>query len=181
MPTRNRYVLHVEEVFLSPNPQFVFTQEINHLVFFPKAGNMFNIVAKKDVVISSFKVHTLLKSITDATIYTKTGRWQNYDKDLSAWTKLGTVSIECKGYGQPTIIPDSSMPAVSISQGGTQAFYITLDTPELLYFYSDSNASGSVFREDAAIKVETGVGKGGLFDATYPSRQLNGAVLYYAV
>ena len=144
-----------------------------------KAGNMFNIIAKKNVEIQSFKIHTLLKSISTATLYTKTGRWQSHDKDPSAWTKLGTVSIECKGYGQPTIISDSSMPSVSVSQGDTQAFYITLDTPELLYFYSDSNSSGSVFREDAAIKVETGVGKGGLFGATYPSRQLNGAVVYY--
>ena len=142
-----------------------------------QAGNMFDVIAKQDIAISSFKIHTLLKSTIPVTIYTRLGSWENYDKKPAAWEKIGTVNVDCKGYGQSTIV--SGFRHFQIASGSTRAFYLTLDDPELLYFHSSQYPSGTTYAEDAAMKIKTGVGKGVDFGTTYLSRQLNGALVYY--
>ncbi|KAL7539054.1 hypothetical protein ACHAXR_009628 [Thalassiosira sp. AJA248-18] len=144
-----------------------------------QAGNMFDVFAKQDVTISSFKIHTLLKSAAvPMTIYTRLGSWENYDKEPSAWEKIVTINVDCQGYGNPTIVSGINM-HIPIESGSTRAFYLTFDEePELLYYYSEEYPSGSVYAEDSALKIMTGVGKGINFGTTYLSRQLNGAVMY---
>jgi len=142
-----------------------------------QAGNMFDVFAKQGVAIVSFKIHTLLKRTVSATIYTRLGSWKGYDKNLLAWEKIATVDVDCKGHGAATTV--EGMEPITLGSGDTRAFYLTLDAPELLYYYSTELPSGAVAAEDPAVKVMTGVGKAGHFGATYLSRQLNGAVLYH--
>merc|ERR1712085_147936 len=52
-----------------------------------QAGNMFDVFAKQDVAIVSFKIHTLLRRSVSATIYTRLGTWEDYDKNPLAWEK----------------------------------------------------------------------------------------------
>ena len=85
--------------------------------------------------------------------------------------------MDCKGHGAATTV--EGMEPIPLGSGDTRAFYLTLDAPELLYYYSTELPSGAVAAEDPAVKVMTGVGKAGHFGATYLSRQLNGAVLYH--
>merc|ERR1719296_112371 len=120
---------------------------------------MFDVHAKHDVTVSSFKIHTLFKVAVPMTIYTKLGSWENYDKDPSAWDKLGTVSVDCKGYGTPTTISNAG--SIHIESSSTRAFYLTFDQPELLYYQSGEYPSGGIYAEDSAIQIKTGVGKGG--------------------
>ena len=64
-----------------------------------------------------------------------------------------------------------------------KAFYLTFDTPDMLYHYSSEYNTGSVFAQDASINIMAGAGKSGHFGfgATYTTRQLNGVLAYYVV
>jgi len=146
-----------------------------------QAGNMFDVFAKKTVDISSFKIHTLLTDTLPISIYTRDGSWENYDKDPSQWQLVATINAECKGYGEPTIVSSPLLTPTRITKGSTKAFYLTFEVPEMLYHYSTEHVTGTVFSEDSSLQILTGVGKAGLFGATYPTRQMNGALVYYVV
>ncbi len=146
-----------------------------------QAGNMFDVFAKKTVDISSFKIHTMLTDRVPISIYTRDGSWENYDKDPTQWQLLATLDVECKGYGEPTIVSSPLLTPTRITKGSTKAFYLTFEVPEMLYHYSTEHVTGTVFSEDSSLQIFTGVGKAGLFGATYPTRQVNGGLVYYVV
>ncbi|KAL7546088.1 hypothetical protein ACHAWF_009425 [Thalassiosira exigua] len=183
-PTKRPTSIPTKEPTKQPTPAIpLYTElEATYSANKKQAGNMFDLHCKSSssVVITSFKIHTLLTTSAPVTVYTREeGSYEGYDQNPSAWQRLGTVTANCKGYGNPTDV--SGFQHVTIDAGTTIAFYITLESesPELLYYNSDDQPSGKAYSEDASLRIRTGVGKKGLFGETYLDRQLNGAVVYY--
>ena len=93
-------------------------------------GNMFDIVAKQNIIISTFKIHSKIGSYT-VEVWTKSGTYVD-NIDLNGWTQVLSNIITGAGEGLVTLLPLFSSP-VAISIGSKQAFYVTLNSGNIRY------------------------------------------------
>eukprot|EP00591_Stephanopyxis_turris_P017156 CAMPEP_0195539364 /NCGR_PEP_ID=MMETSP0794_2-20130614/50012_1 /TAXON_ID=515487 /ORGANISM="Stephanopyxis turris, Strain CCMP 815" /LENGTH=977 /DNA_ID=CAMNT_0040673389 /DNA_START=295 /DNA_END=3228 /DNA_ORIENTATION=- len=142
-------------------------------------GSMFDLVTKSnEIVVRSIEFHTdIIDERTLVEVYTRSGSFQGFERDPSAWRKIASETLLGQGPLLGTLI-SSGFDPVTIKAGRTQAFYVTLPTHNLRY----TNAllsTGSVFSADSNIKCLVGVGVGGYpFGETYQDRIFNGNIHY---
>jgi hypothetical protein len=143
-----------------------------------QAGNMFDLVAKSDIIVTSFDIHTNTKSSFNAEVYAKksTGTYWGDRQNAAAWNLIGSGSVSGQGYGARTQLPPNMISSVSISRGNMQAFYITLTTANIRY--TNGSAQGTVYKEDTNLQVLNGSGKSYKFGGTFTVRVWNGVVYY---
>ena len=143
-----------------------------------QSGNTLDCVAINDVEILGIShSHTNTLDMVDVEVYTKSGTYRGFERDESSWTLIGTVSVKGSGKGQRTLLPEDLFDTpVTVNAGETQAFYITLTTAQMRY--SDGDALGAVYAEDANLKILQGAGVVYPFRATYQPRVWNGGLIY---
>ncbi|WP_165805936.1 HYR domain-containing protein [Marixanthomonas spongiae] len=140
-------------------------------------GNMFDIVAINEVVINSFDVNLDTGTTDDIEVYYKSGTWEGFEEDPSAWTLIGSANVTSAGDGLPT--PLNLDLGQTIAAGDTGAFYITTTSGGMNY--TNGTANGTVFVEDDNIQFLEGSGKSYPFgSSTFDARVFNGNIYYEA-
>ena len=137
-----------------------------------QAGNMIEILASKNIVVTSFDIHTFSTGSVHAYVYVKEGSYVGFESDPDAWTKIADTVIVGLGSPNPTRIPAKDVTPLATSAGETYSFYITLDEPSIRY------TNGQVMVEDSSIKIVRSNGNKYPFGVSYPDRIWNGIVNY---
>jgi hypothetical protein len=135
------------------------------------AGNMFDIVAKTDLTITSLDCH--LATSEDIVIYYREGSYQSYQNNPIGWTLIDTFSVIGQGMGVPTpiLLPEG----IYIPAGTRYAFYISIIGTGTLR-YTDGTGVGNPAAETAWLRIEEGVGKAYPFGTSFSPRIWNGNI-----
>lgn len=120
-------------------------------------GAMFDISASSEnaIIIHSFDIHTSATDMSTVVVWTRSGTYTANTMDSIGWTLVCNVEIQANGKGVPTPIPKSKFTPVMIEQGGTQAFYVTLTKPDMIYEIEDVSVIGDVSsaNEDMSFRI----------------------------
>lgn len=109
-----------------------------------QAGNMFDVVALKDVVIHEMDLHVVENPASKVSVYTREGTYEGHEQNDKVWTQRASVIVEGRGVHMATPLPAGALDLVEIQAGTTCAFYVTLDVPEMRYS-SGSGTAGNLF------------------------------------
>jgi len=144
------------------------------------AGNMFDILARDDVEISTIAFHTFVAGDVNIKVYTREGSYLGHDKDLKGWTLVADAVVKGHGLGHPTYIPREDFAPVLVRGKHRQAFYITSDGP--LLRAADGTSQGTVYKYNSDVIIYEGVGKRyPIEDATIETRVWNGILEYRVI
>ena len=143
-----------------------------------ESGNMFDVVAKTNIVITGFDMNLFETAGTSVTIevYGKPGTWVGSETTVGDWTLLATAMTTSAGTGNPTSI--QNVINQSILSGDTYSFYVTTNNPTSYLRYTNGTAIGNVFIENTEVQILEGAGKGYPFGATFQPRIWNGTLYY---
>jgi len=150
-------------------------------------GAMFDIECKSetgDLVISSMDFHTDLVGVDiNVKIFTISGSYVGYGYQSEAWNIVADTTVKGEGYYKRTVVPSESFEDVVILNGNVQAFYVTIDKPNLRY--SNAKNVGDVWvqsEEENEIVIKVGAGLGGglaSFSSLFEPRVMNGVIHYH--
>lgn len=142
-----------------------------------QSGNMFEIVAINDVTICDFDIHLGTTNPNTIEVYalTATGTFAGNESNPAAWTLLATANVVGAGIGNPT--PLNLNLGYGIPAGTTQAFYVTCTTSTDID-YTNGNAQGNVWAQDANIQFLEGTGNAYPFGTFFTPRVFNGIIYY---
>ncbi|MCC7429894.1 immune inhibitor A [bacterium] len=147
------------------------------------AGAMFDLVALTDITITSFDGH-FDPGTYNVEIWKKTalGTYQGSLTNQADWTLVGSTtglisSSLAADDGTPTPIP---IPInVSVTNGTTQAFYVTVapGSPSASLNYTNGTTVGTVYAQNSDLQFIQGHG-GSYFSLSFSPRVWNGTVHY---
>jgi Metallo-peptidase family M12 len=137
-----------------------------------QAGNMVEIVASQNIVVTALDIHTYSTQSVHVFVYMKKGTYVGFEQNSDAWTAIADTWVEGKGSPNPTKIPAKDVIPVPITAGETYSFYITLTESSIRY------TNGAIAARDGAITFVRSSGNKYPFGASYPNRIWNG-ILYY--
>ena len=144
-----------------------------------QAGVMFDIVANKNIAIMSMELNLQTTEAVIVEVWTRGGSHAGKESRRLEWKRIGRRPVKGKGKGNRTALSSKHFPPVKVSQGNTQAFYVTLtDSITMRYTYGDR--TGAVYVENGDMKVLVGTGKKYPFGNSYSARVWNG-ILHYVV
>ena len=144
-----------------------------------QAGNMFDLLAFEDIIVTGFDIHCSTTSQITVEVYTKAESYVKYENDCSAWTLIGRVTTVGRGQGQPTPLPAGSFDPVPIGQFRVRAFYITIRTLAGRGMrYTRGTGRGTLVAADDSLAVLEGVGSSYACGRTFNNRIWNGVVHY---
>jgi len=137
-----------------------------------QSGVMFNVSANRTIVVDSFEV-----SIDAGThlveVYYKVGSYAGYETDAAAWTLLGKTTVSSAQANGGSGLFVNVGKSVVIPSGSMYSFYIQLPNALAINY---TNGAGSF--NNSEISIQTGVGVGANFGATFSPRSFNGGVYY---
>jgi hypothetical protein len=144
------------------------------------AGTMFDIKAREDISINSVAFNTFRYDNVSVLLYTREGNYADNDMDAFGWTLLANVTVQGRGLGNPTYIPEGSFAPILVRRKRMQAFYITSDGPYLRLAIGTTEGNITAYNSD--IIVYEGVGKRyPLGKLSFSPRAWNGAFRYGVV
>ncbi len=139
-------------------------------------GNMIDVTATNDLVISSFDVSPM--GNTTIEVYFKEGTFTGFENNPEAWTFLGSAPVVYTGSFVNAVVGDLHIPA-----GKTYGLYITSNSTSIALNYSNSVEGATYWNNDMEIKIGVGLeypftaGTG----AVYNPRAWNGRINYKLV
>lgn len=142
-------------------------------------GNMFMVIAKKDIVITHFDAHP--EGDTKYAIYHKTGTFSGFERDSSKWKNLGRhFNVKSNGNGTPTNIPIYFK--INVKKGDTASFYVT-STTSVVQNYTNGSTFGKIFSQNSDLQFHEGVGldwpfTGSSTGSIFSPRVWNGEIHY---
>jgi len=111
-------------------------------------GYVFNVRTKAEVgavLVKGMDFYTDKFGSVNYELWTRPGTFIGYRGRYAGWELIATGSIKGKGAGELTSIPEEDFTEVSINGGGsnqgTRAFYITLNSKDLVYQAPDQGGS----------------------------------------
>ena len=143
-----------------------------------KPGIMFNVGAYKDITITTFAVEALSFGPTSADfeVYYKTGTYQTFETNPSAWALIETVN-------NVTLNP-SGLTELGLSlnrqifAGQSAAFYISSATPSVNLLQSQNSVGFDTIYDNFYLNISTGAGLDHTFSNFTTNRGFNG-IMYY--
>jgi hypothetical protein len=112
---------------------------------------LFNMRTKPDsgvILITAFDFYTHSTTDVEVSLYSRVGSFKDYKGSTDGWDVIAQGKVTGRGIGRYTSIPEEMFTPVDIPGGGeTRAFYLTLNTIDLVYKTGEGTAS------DAAIQV----------------------------
>ncbi|MEO6169040.1 MAG: GEVED domain-containing protein [Chitinophagales bacterium] len=142
-------------------------------------GNMFDVTALNNLVVTGFDGHVDNLTTADIEIYYKAGTHVGFENDASAWTLAASATgVVGAGFGTATAYPVTL--SVNISAGATYAFYITTSNYTLVQ-YSNGTGTGNIYTADENIQIKEGKGIEYPFSTYFEPRVWNGTLHYSAV
>lgn len=144
-------------------------------------GYVFNIRTKPDspvVMISGFDFYTESTDEVNFELWSRLGTFKDYKGTYDGWDLIAAGTTRGRGIGRYTAIPEELYTPVSIPGGGeSRAFYLTLDTINLVYKYGiTGDLPDSKYHHDSP-DIEIWEGEGVLF---YPFPDPSEAYFYRA-
>lgn len=140
-------------------------------------GNMFNIRTLTDISVLYLDIQTSQFTNVTYSAFTKSGSYIGHEHSSDDWVLLvnGTASGDDGRHG---ILTNRLNPSLFIPANSTQAFYITLNKPEMMA--SLGSEIGSKVVADSNIEIQEGIGVMGYsFGETIQAPQIfNGAIHY---
>lgn len=140
------------------------------------AGNMFDVTTFGNALnVTSLEINSYLGSLSSPKtldVYIKSGSFVGFETNAAAWTKVSsTILNSVSPVGTPTFVDITDF---ILSANSLTGFYITFadGNPGIEY------TNGSNTYSNADLKIQTGVGKGGVFGATFSPRTWNGTINY---
>mmetsp|Transcript_14335 Transcript_14335/g.31447 ORF Transcript_14335/g.31447 Transcript_14335/m.31447 type:complete len:963 (-) Transcript_14335:75-2963(-) len=120
-------------------------------------GYVFNVRTKAEVgavLVKGMDFYTDKFGSVNYELWTRPGTFIGYRGRYAGWELIATGSIKGKGAGELTSIPEEDFTEVSINGGGsdqgTRAFYITLNSKDLVY---EVASQGGSFASKADVNV----------------------------
>lgn len=142
------------------------------------AGVMYDIVAKRDILIKGLGFNTYRKDSIDVQVWTRRGSYKGNDKQVEKWNSLINTTVVGAGLDQPTMIPSDSFRRIKLKRGQRQAFYITTPAGPNLRATKATLDGDEVDSNDHLI-FYTGLGKRvGFEGAATKNRIANGVIIY---
>ena len=111
-------------------------------------GNMFDVIGTSDIIFRRFSnLQTSSTSTYQYKVYTKNGSYKGFENDPASWTLMQDQVITGAGPASYTTTTTTSY-SVPIMSETTQAFYVVLDKPELMYINGANKgmSEGAVFK-----------------------------------
>ncbi len=142
------------------------------------AGNMFDVVANKDVKIVGLEVHVASKLELSLEIFVKSGSYIGHENRRDSWSRVANVTLVGRGTGQSTIVPVNAFAPVLVGRNSSVALYVTVKGREMRYSRGEDF---SIAASNDDLTVSKGVGKDYPFGASYLDRVWNGALRYSIV
>jgi len=140
------------------------------------AGNMFSIVAKKDIVIRGFHIHMMPLQSTPLLVWKKDGSYKGFEHDKESWKLLMNLNVTGSGIGYPTKIIPSSFEPFTVYTAELVSLYITLDRIGLRYTLGSSEGGPTSTNKDMTILEGNGIEYP--FGNIYSPRIWNGVIVY---
>jgi hypothetical protein len=118
-------------------------------------GNMVDIQAAQDLIITSIDVHPM--GNTSIEVYTTPGTYMGKESSPAAWTFHGTSQpIVAAPYGTPTPVP---LPlAIRLRAGERIGLYVTSNTTAVSLNYTDGMVEGALAGSDENLSIFGGCG-----------------------
>ena len=141
------------------------------------AGNMFDIVPKKNLGISAFDVNVSPSGqVTTVAVYYRRGSSFGHEDSNAGWSLLGSRVVTAAGQDSPTFV-DLSGNGMEFLRGQTYGLYVHVDYGSGVTL---QYTKGSGTYENAALALMSNCGKGDppFTGETYPSRIWNGSIYY---
>lgn len=136
-------------------------------------GNMFNLVAKRNLTLESFRIRSKQTGQIPVKVYTKSGAYQGFEQTPSVWNLAlqDTLNVVTSGDSILLDIPDTSL-----NTGDTLAIYVHMANSgqQLLY----RSGSSSVSYQTNELLFISGSGIGFNFGTDYPNRTINARFNY---
>ena len=124
-------------------------------------GYLFNIRTKPDAgvaIITGFDFYTLSTEEVTFELWSRLGSFQDFKGTYDGWDLIAEGTVKGRGVGRYTSIPPETYTPVSIVGGGgeegTRAFYITLNSIDLVYKLGKKE-DGLIVASDARSHAET--------------------------
>jgi len=147
-------------------------------------GNMFNVAATSDVIVTSLSFHTASTEPVDVAVYTKQGTYADGSEQLpETWTLIAETTVQGKGVGNRTTVPASDFDAVELSEGDLQAFYLTTGDVKNVILSGGSGVTlqlHDMWTENGDLTILTGEAVTGKFGGSYSPYAWNGRIHYSA-
>jgi hypothetical protein len=145
-------------------------------------GSMFDVSNSEGdyAVITSIDFHTDLLSNIKVIVYTKEGSFSGSEFKPNDWTVIADTNVTGQGYYKRTPIPSIDFQEVSVPNGGTRGFYVSIDQAGLLYSDVEGDRSlGDSWSERNGFRIHIGSGLQGTFSNVFQPKIFNGGVHYY--
>ncbi len=168
---QNDSILYVQA--LSGSLKYAGKLETNSIATISYNGNMFNLVAKEDIDLKSFEIRISTLGMNPFNIYTKSGSYQGYENNASAWNLLINDSVNVTNEEGFIML---SFPAITLSSGDTLGVYIQMQG--WAYKLRYTSVSQPVSYLGPQLEYYSGAGIGYSFGSIYPNRVINLKVNY---
>jgi M6 family metalloprotease-like protein len=140
------------------------------------AGNMFSIVAKKDIVIRGLHIHMMPLQSIPLLVWKKVGSYRGFEHDKQSWELLMNLNVTGSGIGLPTKITSSSFEPFTVFRTESISLYITLDRNGMRYTLGSIEGVPISTNQDLTILEGNGIEYP--FGNIYSPRIWNGAIIY---
>lgn len=138
-------------------------------------GNMFDMIAKRDLTITGFDANLAVGQHT-VEVYHRNGTYVGNEASAAGWTLVGSVSVTSAAADQATTIPlNINVPMTTNQRVG---WYITTQGTSMRY--SGGTNAGDVYVQDSNLQILEGAGCGSNFSSCFSPRVWNGTVRYNA-
>eukprot|EP00550_Attheya_septentrionalis_P008513 CAMPEP_0198287054 /NCGR_PEP_ID=MMETSP1449-20131203/5991_1 /TAXON_ID=420275 /ORGANISM="Attheya septentrionalis, Strain CCMP2084" /LENGTH=1128 /DNA_ID=CAMNT_0043984949 /DNA_START=159 /DNA_END=3545 /DNA_ORIENTATION=+ len=151
-----------------------------------QAGNMFEIVALRNITFESLSLHVDTTNTVEFYVFSKQGALD--DDYIKTYRNLNKITdtpwgdsichgkVKGNGRGNLTPLPEGLCKPVTIEQGQKHSFYVTLTTRNI--DYTNAPSLGAEFAKNNDIIVLAGYGKKFPFHRAYKKRVWNGEFKY---
>ncbi len=140
------------------------------------SGNMFDVVARRNITVTGFSGAFYTGSQT-VDVYYRYGTHVGFTGSTSGWTHLGTVNVTGMGAGNPTNIPLTF--SVPVADGQRVAFYVTCRRGyQDGNYYLNGSATGTLYKSNPELHVYVGTGTQYPLGTAFVDRVFNGTIRY---
>lgn len=141
-----------------------------------QSGNMFDVVnLVDDLSVTGFDLN-LDSGTHGINVYTKSGTWEGFSNDLSAWTLISTGAVTSVGSNLATYFDVTDF---LLSAASTTGLYITSTTGSGMN-YRNGSGVGNVFVDNGDLQILEGVGVTFPLGSAFTPRVWSGSIHYEA-
>jgi len=167
-------VLAIQAADLPPLSQLATSYEAERTT----SGVMFDLEAKKDLVIYGIDINTIHNSPARLEMWIKEGSYKGFEKDASAWTNIFNSTVNGNGMGVPTPIPTGSFGPIVLKANETRSLYIAYPQGANLRYFTGTEEGLPAASNDDLVIYEGIARRVGFDSAIYSPRVYSGALNY---